>query len=72
MIEAIRLGAPAGRPDASVSAPLAPPPLAHRLLRLVWEERAISRAEIARRAALSRSTVSEGVTPLLASGLVLE
>jgi predicted NBD/HSP70 family sugar kinase len=72
MIEAIRLGAPAGRPDASVSAPLAPPPLAHRLLRLVWEEREISRAEIARRAALSRSTVSEGVTPLLASGLVLE
>ena len=72
MIEAIRLGATAVRPRASAAATLAQPPLAHRLLRLVWEEREISRAEIARRAALSRSTVSEGVAPLLASGLVLE
>lgn len=67
MIDVIRLGAPGGRPT-----PAAPAPLSHRLLRLIWEERTISRAEIARRADLSRSTVSEAVTPLLASGLVVE
>ena len=70
MIDAIRLGAPA--PRAELPAATAVTPLAHRLLRLLWEEQAISRAEIARRADLSRSTVSDAVTPLLASGLIVE
>lgn len=46
--------------------------LADEVLRLIWTERRISRAEIARRLDLSRSTVSENVEPLLASGLVAE
>lgn len=47
-------------------------PLADAVLRLIWAERRISRAEIAQRMTLSRSTVSELVEPLLASGLVAE
>lgn len=47
-------------------------PLLLPVLRLIWSERRISRAEIARRLDLSRSTVSELVEPLLASGLVTE
>jgi len=47
-------------------------PHARGLLRLIWSERTISRAEIARRTALSRSTVSETVSELLATGLVVE
>jgi predicted NBD/HSP70 family sugar kinase len=47
-------------------------PLADSVLRLIWDEREISRAEIARRAGLSRSTVSEAVTALLKTGLVAE
>lgn len=46
--------------------------LADSVLRMIWEERRISRADIARRAGLSRSTVSEIVDGLLASGLVSE
>jgi glucokinase-like ROK family protein len=42
------------------------------VLELIWRERRISRAEIARRAGLSRSTVSEVVEGLLDSGLVAE
>jgi predicted NBD/HSP70 family sugar kinase len=42
------------------------------ILRLIWQERTISRAEIARRANLSRSTVSEVVSALLPTGLVTE
>ena len=48
------------------------PVLADTVLRLIWEERTISRADIARRTGLSRSTVSEVVSALLASGLVVE
>jgi predicted NBD/HSP70 family sugar kinase len=56
------------------------PPLeepAHRpnlaeVLQLIWREREISRAEIARRKELSRSTVSTIVEELLALGLVEE
>lgn len=47
-------------------------PLADSVLRLIWSEHRISRAEIAQRLSLSRSTVSEIVEPLLASGLVAE
>ena len=50
----------------------APPTLANAVLRMIWEERRISRAEIARRADLSRSTVSDIVSLLLATTLVVE
>jgi predicted NBD/HSP70 family sugar kinase len=49
-----------------------PRPLADAVLRLIWEERRISRAGIARRAELSRSTVSEIVNEILPTGLVAE
>ena len=48
------------------------PSLTDSVLHLIWEQRSISRAEIARRAGLSRSTVSEIVTYLLATKLVAE
>lgn len=47
-------------------------PLTDAVLRLIWQEQTISRAEIARRANLSRSTVSEVVGALLPTGLVSE
>lgn len=47
-------------------------PLSDAVLRLIWAERRISRAEIAQRLSLSRSTVSEIVETLLTSGLVAE
>lgn len=46
--------------------------LADAVLELVWRERRISRAEIARRTNLARSTVSEIVRKLLQSGLIAE
>jgi predicted NBD/HSP70 family sugar kinase len=49
-----------------------PRPLADAVLRLIWQERRISRAEIARQANLSRSTVSEIVSEILPMGLVAE
>jgi len=49
-----------------------PRPLADEVLRMIWREQRISRAEIARRADLSRSTVSEIVGGLLATELVDE
>jgi glucokinase-like ROK family protein len=42
------------------------------LLRTIWKEERISRAEIARRSGLSRSTVSTVVADLLKAGLVAE
>ncbi len=42
------------------------------MLRLIWQQRRISRAEIARVAGLSRSTVSEIVAEILPTGLVAE
>jgi len=48
------------------------PRLADAVLRMIWEERRITRADIARRAELSRSTVSEIVEHLIATGLVSE
>jgi predicted NBD/HSP70 family sugar kinase len=47
-------------------------PLADEVLRLIWQERRIARAEIARRLDLARSTVSEIVRALLETGLVAE
>jgi predicted NBD/HSP70 family sugar kinase len=52
--------------------PNGPRPLADAVLRLIWRERRISRAAIARRATLSRSTVSEVVSEILPTGLVAE
>ena len=49
-----------------------PRPLADAVLRLIWDERQISRAEIARMASLSRSTVSEIVNEKLPMGVVTE
>lgn len=54
-------------------APAAPPrPTVAGVLQMLWRERRISRAEIARRADLSRSTVSLIVGDLLETGLVAE
>jgi glucokinase-like ROK family protein len=50
----------------------APRPNLSEVLRLVWQEREISRAEIARRRGLSRSTVSLIVEELLGLGLLRE
>lgn len=63
-----------GGPRGGSAAPEAtrPRPLADSVLRLIWQEHTISRAEIARRANLSRSTVSEVVGDLLTTGLVTE
>ncbi len=54
------------------SDPDRPRPLADAVLRLIWEERRISRADIARLAGLSRSTVSEIANEILPMGLVAE
>lgn len=53
-------------------APLTPSPSLPGVLRLIWQERQISRADIARRTGLSRSTVSEIVGALLPTGLLAE
>lgn len=47
-------------------------PLAHAVLELIWHQKQISRAEIARRANLSRSTVSEIISDLLKTRLIAE
>jgi len=62
------------RRGGSAPPPPEPPtrPHARAVIRLIWRERHISRAEIARRLDLSRSTVSELVGDLLATGLVAE
>lgn len=51
---------------------LRPRPLPTAVLRLIWDEEFISRAEIARRLDVSRSTVSEIVDDLLDTGLIAE
>lgn len=63
---------PAPRGSAARPAAARTRPLVDSVLRLIWQERMISRAEIARRADLSRSTVSEVVGVLLPTGLVTE
>ena len=62
------LGKTETRRDPSVI----PRSLSDELLRLIWRERCISRAEIARQTGLARSTVSEIVGGLLETGLVAE
>ncbi len=49
-----------------------PRPLADGVLQLIWEQCRMSRADIARLAGLSRSTVSEIVGEILPTGLVAE
>uniref|UniRef100_A0A832MLC3 ROK family transcriptional regulator n=1 Tax=Eiseniibacteriota bacterium TaxID=2212470 RepID=A0A832MLC3_UNCEI len=61
-----------GRGGARRAAPARPSPLADSNLRLIWRERRISRAEIARRTGLARSTVSEIVGDLFPTGLIAE
>lgn len=58
-----------GAPAADLSRPRS---LATAILRLIWDEENISRAEIARRLDVSRSTVSEIVDVLLETGLIAE
>ncbi|MCU0615497.1 MAG: ROK family transcriptional regulator [Gemmatimonadaceae bacterium] len=57
---------------ATVPSGARPSALADTLLRLIWQEREISRAELARRTELSRSTVSELVASLIERELVAE
>ena len=54
------------------SDPDRPRPLADAVLRLIWQHRSVSRADIARLAGLSRSTVSEIVGEILPMGIVIE
>ncbi len=42
------------------------------ILKMIWTERLLSRAEIARRTGLARSTVSEIVNQLLSAGIIAE
>ncbi|MCE9578612.1 MAG: ROK family transcriptional regulator [Deltaproteobacteria bacterium] len=58
-------------PARGVSA-AAPSPSMPGVLRLIWQEREISRADIARRTGLSRSTVSEIIGNLLPTRLLAE
>ena len=64
-MESVRKGERRRDPDG-------PRPLADAVLRLIWRERRISRAAIAKKANLSRSTVSEVVSEILPTGLVEE
>lgn len=59
------------RPAPPAEAP-APRPSLPGVMQLIWRERRISRAEIARRTEMSRSTISDVVSELLATGLVSE
>ncbi len=60
------------RPGRKAGDPSRARPLVDAVLRMIWEAREISRAEIARSADLSRSTVSEVVDTLLPTGLIVE
>ena len=64
-MERVRKGERRSDPDG-------PRPLADAVLRLIWHERRISRADIAQEGKLSRSTVSEIVNEILPTGLVAE
>ena len=60
------------RPAAGPTESPRPSALSEIVLRMIWQERRISRAEIARRTGLSRSTVTEVMDTLLPTGLVAE
>jgi predicted NBD/HSP70 family sugar kinase len=64
-MEQVRKGERRSDPDG-------PRPLADAVLRLIWRERRVSRASIAQKAKLSRSTASEIVGEILPTGLVAE
>ena len=64
-MERVRKGERRSDPDG-------PRPLADAVLRLIWREHRISRADIAQEGELSRSTVSEIVNEILPMGLVAE
>jgi len=64
-MEHVRKGEKRSDPDG-------PRPLADAVLRMIWRERRISRADIAQQGELSRSTVSEVVNEILPTGLVVE
>ncbi len=64
-MDSVRKGERRADPDG-------PRPLADAVLRLIWREKRISRASIAKKARLSRSTVSEIVNEILPTGLVEE
>ncbi len=49
-----------------------PRPLSDAMLKLIWREKQISRADIARRTGLAKSTVSENINHLLTTGLIAE
>ncbi len=72
MTDSIRQTISAERVDFSRGTSARPSALADDVLRLLWTERTMSRAEIARHADLSRSTVSELVGMLLSTGLIAE
>jgi predicted NBD/HSP70 family sugar kinase len=55
-----------GRPSTHVR------PIIDQILKVIWCEQRVSRAEIARKLAVSRSTVSDAVSTLLETGLVRE
>jgi glucokinase-like ROK family protein len=63
-------GGPGGKKARSAADSVRP--LADVVLELIWKERRISRADIARRTALARSTVSDIVRDLLQTGLIEE
>ena len=65
-------GSNRNKAETGLAEPVQPPPLADSVLRLIWREHQISRAEIARRLGLSRSTVTEIVKDLLKTGFVAE
>lgn len=60
-----RVGGP-NRPPVNIR------PIVDQILTVIWCEKRISRAEIARKLAVSRSTVSDAVSTLLGTGLVRE
>lgn len=67
-----RFSSSPGEAEPGEAIPPRTPPLADSVLRLIWHERRISRAEIARRTGLSRSTVTEIVRDILKTALVAE
>src|SRR5512147_535136 len=66
------MNAPIAAPGTKGRGGGALPPHAGSLVSLIWSSGGISRAELSRRTALARSTISITVSSLLAKGLVSE